>query len=246
MMMPVSSSPNERSSRRSFPRRIDVSQSRSKCDFMEQFFSWSDTVFCRHHTSTGTIPFSKPDGKLNDDNMLEFVFENAESFTSCVPPSDGNGKSLLLPDDKNDNYNPNNEDHNSLFEQGQGQGQGRAVRQSSDHDLLDFCFDHVESLVCTEGNEASVLAAPILPKVSMVGFHRYSRKKRSLTTTTTIGNHRGTKITRKRRTTTTTTKAVDPTTPSTTKYYGLYQEGIVRAKTLKINTPKNMMSIVSC
>ena len=235
IMMPVSSSPNERSSRRSFPRRIDVSQSRSKCDFMEQFFSWSDTVFCSHQTRTGTIPFSKPDGKPNDDNMLEFVFENVESFTSCVPPSDGNGKSLLLPDDQKCNHDPNNDDHTSLFEQ----GRGRAVRQSSDHDHLDFCIHHVKSLVCTEGNEALVLAAPILPKVPVVGSYHHSREKRSLTTTKTIGNHRGTKITRRRRTTTTKT-------PSTTRYYGLYQEGIVRAKTLKKNSPKNMMSIVSC
>jgi len=211
MTMPVSSPPNERSSRGSPRSRIDV-QSRSKCDFMERFFSWSDTVFCQH--PTGTIPFSKPDDRFpNNEFMLQFVFENAESFTFV--PSDGNDH--------------NNDDHDSEVEQ--GQGHKRALQQN-DHDLVDFCFDHVESLVCTEGNEDLVLnPIPNGPE---------SKKKRSLTTSTT-GNHRGAKITR------TTTKTVDPTiTPSTTKY-GLYQEGIVpvRAK-LKINSVPKNIAIVSC
>jgi len=180
-MIPVSSS-NKRSSRGTPPRNSRIVQSRSKTDVIERFFSWSETTFCPHHT--GKIPFSQADGR-KDEDMLEYVFDNVESFT-CAAPSltDRNGKQPFLADNKrnsnssNSNSNNNthylNEDENSLVEEGQVPVKGRprrAVRHSGD-DMLDYCFDHVESLVCTEGNEALVLAPiPNVPRVSTLGSY---------------------------------------------------------------------------
>mmetsp|Transcript_27520 Transcript_27520/g.31556 ORF Transcript_27520/g.31556 Transcript_27520/m.31556 type:complete len:376 (+) Transcript_27520:140-1267(+) len=180
-MIPVSSS-NKRSSRGTPPRNSRIVQSRSKTDVIERFFSWSETTFCPHHT--GKIPFSQADGR-KDEDMLEYVFDNVESFTCAAPPlTDRNGKQPFLADNKrnsnssNSNSNNNthylNEDENSLVEEGQVPVKGRprrSVRHSGD-DMLDYCFDHVESLVCTEGNEALVLAPiPNVPRVSTLGSY---------------------------------------------------------------------------
>eukprot|EP00751_Fragilariopsis_kerguelensis_P009309 CAMPEP_0170790850 /NCGR_PEP_ID=MMETSP0733-20121128/20754_1 /TAXON_ID=186038 /ORGANISM="Fragilariopsis kerguelensis, Strain L26-C5" /LENGTH=374 /DNA_ID=CAMNT_0011138587 /DNA_START=46 /DNA_END=1170 /DNA_ORIENTATION=- len=180
-MIPVSSS-NKRSSRGTPPRNSRIVQSRSKTDVIERFFSWSETTFCPHHT--GKIPFSQADGR-KDEDMLEYVFDNVESFTCAAPPlTDRNGKQPVLADKRNSNSNNTsnnntnthylNEDENSLVEEGQVPLQGRprrAVRHSGD-DMLDYCFDHVESLVCTEGNEALVLAPiPNVPRVSTLGSY---------------------------------------------------------------------------
>jgi hypothetical protein len=138
-------------------------QSRSKDDVIERFFQWGETALCPPADEDKMDTTTDPD-------VLDYVFESVESFTCAadaphVAAAAAGRELLLLSDNACDGMSLQRD--NSLIEQGpNGQPTQLVVTKSKTTtttttpgagDLLDYCFEHVESYVCTEGNEALVL-----------------------------------------------------------------------------------------
>ncbi|KAG7343053.1 hypothetical protein IV203_020998 [Nitzschia inconspicua] len=123
-----------------------VVQSRSKADVVDRFFSWGETTFCPHDAVKDSIP-------LQEDN-LDYVFNHMESFIcrEDVTESPSNPPATL-------------ERENSLVEACKNV-QAKLIKRNemkaipSCHksksavgerrDILDYCFDHLESFACGE------------------------------------------------------------------------------------------------
>jgi hypothetical protein len=123
--------------------------SRSKSDMIDRFFSWGEKTFCPHDTVKNTIP-------LQEDN-LDFVFEQVESLVcreDVMEDKQTRGQPVTF---KRDNSlveacnsiqaklvkrKSSPEMETSKRRNGKMMGEGR--------DVLDYCFDHVESYACGE------------------------------------------------------------------------------------------------
>lgn len=151
--------------------------SRSKDDVLERFFSWSEAAIC---------PYIVPrDAKLEDAPVMDYVFENVESFV-CAEQAphmlleDAETSSLVGGDD---GYHPHRlERDNSLVEVGPnghsgvpsvtrrgGNQRGRGGVQTrtkiqplgSEGDILDYVFEKTESYTCgPEGPSGRVISVP--------------------------------------------------------------------------------------
>jgi hypothetical protein len=131
-------------------------QSRPKPDVLDRFFSWGESTFCSHDAVKGTIP-------LREDN-LDFVFEHVESLVcreDVAADKMPRGQALKLERD------------NSLIEACTTL-QAKIVKKKSawevepsqrrdgkptgeKRDVLDYCFDHVESYACGENATGSLV-----------------------------------------------------------------------------------------
>jgi hypothetical protein len=91
-----------------------------------------------------------------DSDVLDYVFENVESYTcgaadASVPRlgvvSPTGNKQLLLPDNTNNMLALNRD--SSLVEGGPNGQPVQLLTTTREGDLLDYCFEHVESYICT-------------------------------------------------------------------------------------------------
>lgn len=129
-------------------------QSRSKTDVIDRFFSWGETTFCPHDAVKDSIP-------LQEDS-LDYVFDGVESFVCRNGAANDEmpiGQPLTLQRD------------NSLIEACNSiqakfvktktktakettttaAAERRDIKPIGERgDILDFCFEHVESYACGE------------------------------------------------------------------------------------------------
>jgi hypothetical protein len=117
-------------------------QSRSKSDVIDRFFTWGETTFCPHEAIRDIIP-------LEEDN-LDFVFEHVELLVcreNVAEVKMSRGHPVTIQRD------------NSLIE-ACNSIQAKIVKSKETslrrddkpvgdkRDVLDYCFDHVESYAC--------------------------------------------------------------------------------------------------
>lgn len=151
----------------------------SNPDVLERFFAGWEAAFCGAPRSIQTLATEA----VEEPGVLEYVFEHVESFTCTDDRSLSNDPFSHNPQhnqhnqhafyEKGNNSNSNNSfdlqlrRENSLLEEGPNGAptylatvRTRRDSQSSlisklgeEGDLLDYCFEHVESYVCTEGME---------------------------------------------------------------------------------------------
>jgi len=143
---------------------------RSSNDVLERFFEWGEAAFC-----PGLM--YKPDElpeNFGEPDVLDYVFEHVESFTCRDNGPEGSGIEVgdkgLLVKEGNKGVGNNSFDENfslvrdnSLVERDGTNGRPtrlattrkspKIVPLGQEGDLLDYCFEHVESFVCNEGNE---------------------------------------------------------------------------------------------
>lgn len=139
-------------------------QARSQ-DALERFFSGWESAFCapRSIEALSNEVVVEPD-------VLDYVFEHVESF-SCADESlmndpfyhrtSPNRPQKGFMDGPTDSFDLSLKRENSLVEQGPNGAPvyvatptGRAIsRFGEEGDLLDYCFEHVESYVCTDARE---------------------------------------------------------------------------------------------
>ena len=164
-------------------------QSRSKEDVIERFFTWGETACCPTMAVEDLLEEQK------DPDVLDYVFDNVESFTCVSPPVTASSSSnhdkdaaaaavaatLTAAGATAQQVLPilyetlsqvgSLRCDNSLIEAGslpvaeQEQNTTNNYNHNGSSDMLDSCFDKVESFVCTEGNEALLMgqAAPANP-----------------------------------------------------------------------------------
>ena len=117
-------------------------QDRKRPSASELLTDYCCTEMCAYGTST-------------DPDVLDYVFENVESFicaTDAAVPRSGVGsptgeKELLLPDNTN-NMLVLKRDNNIVAEGSNGKP-AQLLTTTRQGDLLGYCFEHVESYVCT-------------------------------------------------------------------------------------------------
>jgi len=152
---------------------------RDNPDVLECFFAGWEAAFCGAPRSIQTLATEA----VEEPGVLEYVFEHVESFTCTDDRSlsndpfshnhNHNQHNQHAFYEKGNNSNSNNSfdlqlrRENSLLEEGPNGAptylstvRTRRNSQSSlisklgeEGDLLDYCFEHVESYVCTEGME---------------------------------------------------------------------------------------------
>mmetsp|Transcript_29816 Transcript_29816/g.55936 ORF Transcript_29816/g.55936 Transcript_29816/m.55936 type:complete len:183 (+) Transcript_29816:176-724(+) len=122
-------------------------QSRSKTDLIDRIFEWSEGALCPHHVTPESTP--------PEETTLDYVFEHVESFVcrEDVPQDElaeqegQRGHSYQLPSLQRDN---------SLVEVCDGVPEKLNTTRinvkpmGEKGDLLDYCFEHVESYACGE------------------------------------------------------------------------------------------------
>eukprot|EP00531_Pseudo-nitzschia_arenysensis_P008532 CAMPEP_0116134262 /NCGR_PEP_ID=MMETSP0329-20121206/10551_1 /TAXON_ID=697910 /ORGANISM="Pseudo-nitzschia arenysensis, Strain B593" /LENGTH=247 /DNA_ID=CAMNT_0003628959 /DNA_START=32 /DNA_END=775 /DNA_ORIENTATION=+ len=133
-------------------------------DLLERFFSGWEGVFC---TTRSVETLSKQ--VVEEPILLDYVFDHVESFTCADDMSYQDDPFLLTPsrrqhthpgypeDASKDSYDLALKRENSLVEQGPNgapaymlttRQPNRIAGCGKEGDLLDYCFEHVESFVC--------------------------------------------------------------------------------------------------
>jgi hypothetical protein len=116
-----------------------LAQTRSDFGAIERFFEWSESTLCPH-------PDVTKDSVPPEETALDYVFEHIESF-ACRDE---------IPKEEETTQNPSLTlaRENSLVEYAKGRPNAlKNERQQvnkfgEDGDLLDYCFEHVESYAC--------------------------------------------------------------------------------------------------
>ncbi len=142
----------------------ESSVSKKNPDLLERFFSGWEGVFCAPR-SIETL--SKE--VVEEPILLDYVFDHVESFTCADDMSYQDDPFLLTPsrrqhthpgfpeDGSKDSYDLALKRENSLVEQGPNgapaymattRQPNRIAACGTEGDLLDYCFEHVESFVC--------------------------------------------------------------------------------------------------
>jgi len=146
-------------------------------DVIERFFSWGETAFCAPRSIE-----SLANEKAEVPDVLDYVFEHVESFTCTEGPESESyepqqykspheqllhqqlvrRKQGYVGSVKDSSFDLSLRRENSLVESGSNgvpyilpttRNPSSIERFGQDGDILDYCFDHVESFVCTEGRE---------------------------------------------------------------------------------------------
>ena len=133
-------------------------QSRERVDFIDRFFEWSEGALCPHHV---TEEYISP-----EENSLDYVFEHVESF-ACKGGDDDDDDGVVDPYNtvaagQYPSASPLVARDNSLVESYKGGQPNKFAPQLNNSsraavnkaplgtkgDLLDYCFENVESFTC--------------------------------------------------------------------------------------------------
>jgi hypothetical protein len=136
-------------------------QSRSKADVLDRFFSWGESTFCPHDAVKDSIP-------LQEDN-LDFVFEHVESLVCREDVTEekmARGQTVSLQRD-NSLIEACNSIQAKIVKRTSASGaktsqrDGKPIGEKSD--ILDYCFDQVESYACGEHATGTLVLTEMTP-----------------------------------------------------------------------------------
>lgn len=126
-------------------------QSRSKIDVIDRFFSWGETTLCPHDAMKDSFP-------LEEDN-LDYVFNSVESFAcreDIVAEDDqylttGQARTIQRDNSLIEVCSSISAKLNKNLPRNNNTSQQRQIKPIGESgDILDYCFDNLESYACGE------------------------------------------------------------------------------------------------